>query len=1019
MQVWKPIVLGLTAAVVVSGCKRTETPHEQFVAALNEQQQRSLAPRIAGVRYAPLRATRGDSHDAAQLRLLSGAATLLRDPAAAPRMEGVALLVIGETERSLRALRRAAESGDCAAWSDLAAALLVKAEREDDPRIIVDAAAAASRATACGSAPAESRFNLALAMERLGLFASARRAYAESLTPERDAGWRQETVQRQDAIAVADEAAAWADARKRFVLTPDEASAAALVASFPQQARVTAEGPDLSEWGEAYLASDGIRAAAALLRARLVGRAIEKRSGDRLLFESASIIDGHSANPAALKALASAHVLYRDGRIARSRHAANAIDLLAQAADAFHRAGSPMEELARYYIAGAHYERGEIDTVLEQLASILATEPERRGHLTLAWQTGWERGLCLLVRGSYSAALQTLAASRAGFARIGERELTASFDGIIAEALDYAGDDREAWQARVRCLAQLSRSGNAHRVGVTLDTAAQTFIRREEWERARVVLDALLATAPADPAVLSHAYAERSIVRDELHDAPGSAEDRYAALNAARGITDPLRRARADADIQLTEALALKRERPAAGIAAATRALDFFAAQQPAFLPRILLERGRMQLRIGELASAKSDFARGLSLFESARTSVGDLELRAASAVWGRNLYAEAIGAALALGDSDAAFELSERARARALLDRIEQAPSDRAAAPMSAARIRSLLAGDAAIVEFAETSDAMVAFVVRPDALTVVKLPAAPPAIELAVDRFLEAEEEQQRPAAAQLGKLLIEPLRPRLEGVSQLAIVASRLVSKVPFGFLDDARSGRFLCQTVSLVHAPSATIAVLASARARQTGTGGLLALSGSGFDRQAYPLSPLDYATSEALRVAALSATSVSLVDAGATRQAFLRELPRAETIHIAAHIVGKGADARLLLAGRDVLSAREIAALTLTHARLAVLAGCKASASRASDGVGDIATAFLVGGVPMIVATTTDIDDSLAPDVVLRIHRALGNDRDPARAIRTVAADESLPERERLFVARLVVIGGSPALVRAR
>lgn len=1012
---WKTVTL-LCLAVLVSTCKRNEAPPEQFAAALNEQRQRSLAPRIAGVRHAPFHAKRGETHDASQLRLLSGAATLFRGPAVSPRMEGVAALVIGRTEQSLRALRRAAESGDCAAWSDLAAALLVKAEHEDDPRLIVDAAAAASRAIACGAAPAESRFNLALSMERLGLLAGARRAYGESLTFERNPEWRQETIQRQSAIRVADQAADWMNARKSFVLEPSKEAAAALVASFPQYARVTAEGPDLSEWGEAYLAGDGSRADAALLRARLVGRAIQAGSGDRLLIDVVSTIDEHGASPAQLKALASAHVLYRQGRIARSQHAANAIGLLEEAAAAFHRAGSPMEKLARYYVAGAHYERGEIDIALKHLQTI-AADAERRGHLTLAWQTGWERGLCLLVRGSYSAALQMLTQSRAGFARIGERELAASFDSIIAEALDYVGDDREAWRARARCLAQLSRSGNEYRVSITLDAAAQTLIRREEWERAQVVLDAVIAGNPPEPAVLSHVHVERSIVRDELRNASGARQDRYAALNAARGITDPLRRARADAEIAYAEALALKSDNPAGAVITATRALEFFEAQQPAFLPRILLERGRMQMRRGDLSRARSDFARGISRFETSRTSVGDLELRAASAVWGRALYSEAIGIALVTGDTEAAFELSERARARALLDRIEQAPSNQTAAPMSASRIRSMLADHSAIVEFAETPDAVVAFIVRSEVLSVVRLPASESTIGLAVERLLEAEDDAQRARSDQLRQLLYEPLRPHLDGASQLVIVASRLLSKVPFGFLFEQRSGRFLCQEITVIHAPSATIAVLASARAQQPARGRLVTLSGSGFDREAYSVTPLQYATSEALRVAALSAEAVSLVDADATREAFLRELPPAGTIHIASHIVGSGADARLLLAGRDMLSAREIAALPLSHVRLAVLAGCQASTSRASDAVGDIATAFLVAGVPMIVATTTDIDDSLAPNVMERIHRQLGNDGDPASAIRTVASDPSLSDRERLFVAHLAVIGGSPALVR--
>lgn len=1019
---WSAVVLIVAGIAVAVAAPRRATPDARLLAALAEQSLRSFAPRIAGVAHAPLMASRGAPDDRQRLQLLVAAGEVLAvDDADATRAKGLAALVAGDLFRAERALEAAAAQ-DAAAWSDLAALRLVRAEREGDPRLALDAAYAARQAIDADAAAAESRFNLALALEQLGLQDATREAFTDALAHEDDLGWRAEIRQRLARLRGGVEATAWETAReelKRACAAGDRARVAELVAAFPHQARTWGEGVDLAEWADALLAGRDAAAAAALHRARMVGAALRERSGETLLADAADAIDRAGNDRIASRRLADAHVAYREGRQARNDHDGDAaVEELTRAMTLFAEARSPMELLARYHISGARYDQNDVSGTLAGLDAVVAARPERRGYLTLHAQLGWERGLCSIVRGSYSSALETFRASRAVFAEMGEQEKTAAFEALIAEVLDYIGDDRGAWIVRAAALDALSRVGQRRRLAVTLATAAQTHVRREEWVRAKVVLDVLIGTAgdAAEPVLLSFVHAQRAIVRDALEDHRGAEEDRRTATALASRIADRRVRSRAETEVDVARAVGLRGDRPEESLALLTGALAFFERDQPAHVPRILLERGRVYARQGRLADARRDFEAGLSVVDSARRSVSDFELRALTAYWGRALFAEAIAAALAQNDPVGAFAINERGRARALLERIG-ASTNEALAPLTVAEIQAVLAHGVAIVEYADVPRQTIAFVIRRDVFAVVRLPASAGAIAQATRHLLVETDGEAMAAATAAGSMLLGPLRAWIGKSDQLVFVASPSLAFVPFGFLADPAGQRLLAESKVIVHAPSATLAVAAARRARHRGRAPIVSVSGDAFDRSRRPdLAPLDRTKEEALAVAALGRGSTALSDSAATHDAVLHALERAGIFHFSGHIVGTGADAQLVLTGGDGISAREIALKSLPRTSIVFLSGCTASASRAPEGVVDVATGFLVAGVPAIIATTADLDDDLAPRIVLPIHEAIRDGATPAAAIRTVAGRTGLTLTERVILSRLIVMGGVETLI---
>jgi CHAT domain-containing protein len=145
----------------------------------------------------------------------------------------------------------------------------------------------------------------------------------------------------------------------------------------------------------------------------------------------------------------------------------------------------------------------------------------------------------------------------------------------------------------------------------------------------------------------------------------------------------------------------------------------------------------------------------------------------------------------------------------------------------------------------------------------------------------------------------------------------------------------------------------------------------------------------------------------------------RELPEAVVIHYAGHIVGRGADARLLLApdhGKDSLSAREVAGLPL-HARVVVLAACRGSGvSSPQLIIGDMASGFLGAGAGSVIASATDVDDAESLRTMRRVHSFLVAGCDAAEAVRQTVMVDLAEGRSTPLSIRLMVHGGSNAAV---
>jgi tetratricopeptide (TPR) repeat protein len=171
-----------------------------------------------------------------------------------------------------------------------------------------------------------------------------------------------------------------------------------------------------------------------------------------------------------------------------------------------------------------------------------------------------------------------------------------------------------------------------------------------------------------------------------------------------------------------------------------------------------------------------------------------------------------------------------------------------------------------------------------------------------------------------------------------------------------------------------------------------------------------------AAEEAALVGALLGDACEVLSGDrATRGRVERELPGASRVHFACH--ARGSADRLpsseLILTDSSLTLRQISALDLRRARLAVLSACGTAvgqASLANEAV-HLTGAFLVAGYPEVVGTLWEIVDTI-PGAILagHVHRAPGAAGAAAAAVRAASLDlrERFPRTPTLWAAQIHV-----------
>jgi CHAT domain-containing protein len=920
---------------------------------------------------------------------------------------GVTYLVSGDVAAAVKALESASAQRpeDPRLLSDLAAAYLVRAAQADEPADIPKALEAAERAIALKDPPAEAYFNRALALERLHLVDAARKAWEDYLQRDSASGWAEEARQHLEALPKARQSSAEEDkARVRTALEQGAVAVDRLADESPSLLRDYLEDELLPAWAEAHLAG---HPDANLHRehAHLVGDALFRTTDDAMARDTVRAL-GEPVATVSRDPLRSQALGFR-----KLREAKRLYDLQEPSCSAFRGAlleleagASPYAAWARLQVVSACLYPSEQQAALAELKNI-ETIAEPRSYVHLLSRVRWMQGLIHVLRGDLTESLERYRSARAGFQRTRDAESEAFILIAMVENLRLLGEARASWGDLQRSMALLGDVRNPRRRhGILSEAVLACLEERLPWSGLHfetALIEAALRWSR--PAAVGEALARRAAIYHVLGAADLATSDLRATRQWIPRIADKSWSERLQAETDATEGELLIRQQPEVAARLLARARDYFGATDPYRVPSLRLLLARAQIAVGLDDPAKEELLAGIQEVERQRISMRDAALQISFFDQASALFDDMVRLqSSTLHDPGRALAFVERGRARQLVDSL----AGTGVSPLDPEALQQELPGGLALVYYVSLDDRLFAWALTRDGSLFVErsLPAAELSRLVAAHRATlerRAPIAMVRRAAGRLHDELVRPLAPFLASQRALVFIPDGVLQSVAFGSLWDSQTGRYLVEDYLLGLSPSGTAFVRASTAAA-SGTrvaANALIVGNPQLDQRLWTgLSNLPGAEAEAGEIARLYAHAELLTRSEATKAAFLERARGSQVVHFAGHAASSAdapSTARLLFAAdartgdSGALYLHELGHRSLPRTRVVVLAACRTAAGPVSrvEGALSLGRPFLAAGVPDVVASLWDIDDSLSRRFFVAFHRALLVEGDPLLALR--------------------------------
>lgn len=922
--------------------------------------------------------------------------------------------------RAVTLLERAARESprDSRALSDLSAAYLTRGVREHRPEDLVRGLGSALEAIRMEPGLPEAAFNRALALERLSLKGAAVAAWESCARSDPDPDWRDESARRFRALSRPAPWQLWEAARRQLeqaASREDAVAVQAIARAYPQSTRELAEAQVLGAWGDAVAAGSAANARSALWLAGAIGDALAGLTGDLMTRDAVEAIRRAAADPAGgrLVILARGHRAFRDGR---ARYEAfdfeGAAPLLEASRGDLERGGSPMAAWPDFYRAVCSYPRGEYESALIAFGRLADDPGHASRHPILVGYAGWMAGVLLSNRGQLGESVGRNRHTLELFEATRQVQNVATLHELLAHDLNLMGESREAWIHLSQALASSDSILKRRWVVTILEKAAECALRADQPAAALEFHQEAVRTATqqTDPLVNGEALLSRSLSRLRLGDPSGAIQDIDEARRWMQRKPDSAMRRVVEVQIEAATGKALRTVDPVRGIAALDRALGLYEDRGARVLKtELYVERGRSQRALGRDDLAEQDFEAGIGDFERNRRKIFEEGLRISYFEQVRPVFDEMIRLQLdRRKDPWRALRFSEQARSRELLDILAGGASGTLLDSLETGQAGRSLPTGLALIHYAVLEDRTVLWVLTRDRSEILERPLGDQEVQRRVRALTAAirgkgSEERIRELSAGLYDDLVRPAVELLPAESTLVVVPDKALHKLPFAALYDSVAGRYLLEEHPLAVTPSAALAIWRSDGrrnlSRPSGLRRALVIGDPRVDPQRFQgILPLPGAEEEARKIAAIYPEPELLTGAAATSGRFLAEAGRYEVVHFAGHASSNEEVpllSMLLLAPDPVtgdsgaLLAREIYRQRFAVTRLVVLGACSTTESRISpaEGVLGLARPFLAAGVPDVVSTLWEVEDTTAPVLFEAFHRHLRAGDSPTQALR--------------------------------
>jgi CHAT domain-containing protein len=922
-------------------------------------------------------------------------------------------VVWGNLDAAIDELRAAArvEPSNASIQTDLAAALLARAGRSQDPRWILDAYTSADRAVALDSTLPEARFNRALALEWLQLRRDALAAWSSYLKLDGRSPWADEARAHQRSLRVP--RSDWRIVEptlRAAVASRNDSIALAIARRFPARVREQAS-LTTTEWARAY--QSGAPTADSLLSGALIlARALATATTDSLWLDAVESLVRSTEKHDRTRLRAATR-----GLIASSTGNAhlNAFRL-DSAAFWFAEAEAALTEAqnaARYLAAS-----DRAWPVLFQLSFQQARTAFRRvrtrapvRYRAVRVLAARAEGLAASEQADYPAAIEGYLTALREAEGTGDPVLEVNSHNDVAVNFTFLGLDREAWSQLYLALRRSERFEEMPASGgPTLSTAALLSWRTAAPAAALFQQEAVrLASSNLATRMDSVTLIGALRWQAELLGRAGRSDDAFESLRRAREYIakdepDSIKAYYA-AETDLAEGSLWLRTRPESALKVVRRIMDRYQQSRIRLnTDRALLLFANAYAAVGAMDSAQRAFEAAIAETERQRSSIANANDRARFLDQTRPVIDSVVSFLVARSDTIGALQFLEHMRSRVLLEHVLNRSPNAIQPAVSIDSLRSRLPRHVNVVSYAVLDQDVIIWLIRRDGVSMYRSPGAA-RLEQLVNRLsrlvaTRSTSPELRSLTAELHRVLIAPFAANVEPESRVIFVPDKWLHFVPFAALFDTTTGKFVVERFETGIAPSLQLYVESMTRYEQMKeprAPAVLVIGNPAFDAQAMALPRLPGAEAEANRVAELYTGAHLLVGRQATKRALLQYAQGSNVVHFAGHGVVRP-DAPLLSylvlapdegGASGVITAQELFDIRLPKTRLAILSGCHTAGGRVSDteGASSLARAFFAAGVPSVVASLWAVDDESTADFFASYHRRLSRGDDPTEALR--------------------------------
>jgi CHAT domain-containing protein len=415
-------------------------------------------------------------------------------------------------------------------------------------------------------------------------------------------------------------------------------------------------------------------------------------------------------------------------------------------------------------------------------------------------------------------------------------------------------------------------------------------------------------------------------------------------------------------------------------------------------------------LALGKNSEAKAELEKSIRLIEEAREQIDDVGTRGTFLTSQQNVYRAMVNFQFFnKQDPVQAFNYAEIAKARDLLDALSNSPEvstkdgqiklavSRNATPLTLDQVQKALPANSQLVQYVSGEKNLMIWLVTRDHLVTAKADISADDIQNKVTAYLDelrklGNLEALNSQAAELYQLLIAPISKQLDPNRELCIVPDILLQNLPFASLVSPETKRYLIEDFSLVINPSASVfaRILELSRSKKkSDSESLLGIGNPSFNQLAFPaLFPLPRTEQEIERIGSFYPRRLILTGKQATERALAKHLGNYEIVHLATHalsdqkstipstifLAGEGDSASEgknteRFANDGALRAQEIYRLKTERTRLVVLSSSRSS----NEATGGLAQAFLIAGVPTVIASLWNVDDVSTARLMEKFH----------------------------------------------